>query len=122
MRDIKFRCWHMGEMDYNMGWIWNEIFEGSIGDGLKAMQDNDYLLMQYTGLKDKNGKEIYEGDILGRSPYKQTHVVKYEIEEQHAEGDEWNFSLSYSTGFHLDKESKEYEVIGNIHENKNLLE
>jgi len=62
-REIKFRAWH--EINKNMhppssmfeittnGQIYREGFNCT----------DDYILMQYTGLKDKNGKEIYEGDI-----------------------------------------------------------
>ena len=55
MREIRFRAWY--KSDALM--IDNESFGGSI-----PFSNTNYILMQYTGLKDKNGKEIYEGDIL----------------------------------------------------------
>jgi len=62
MREIKFRAWHNGKMIQGVG-----VYEGTAI--IDINEDSPYLwtaeVMQFTGLHDKNGKEIYEGDILG---------------------------------------------------------
>jgi uncharacterized phage protein (TIGR01671 family) len=76
MREIKFRAWDGRKMNYNPF-----ISDGSDGGETSsvyinvAIACNDEELMQYTGLKDKNGKEIYEGDIIRfRQPYRSTQT------------------------------------------------
>ena len=58
MREIKFRCWRISIKEmYPPASIWKMNLWG-------CDFTDDIILMQYTGLKDKNGKEIYEGDII----------------------------------------------------------
>lgn len=76
--------------------------------------DEDIVLIQYTGLKDKHGKEIYEGDILGN-----------EWGKYHLYWDTGGFTAKSEDGFrfHLsDIEFNALEVLGNIYKNPNLLE
>ena len=88
------------------------------------MSFDDVELMQYTGVKDKNGKEIYEGDIIKyKFPYdrriKHISPVFY-MESQASYGvlDIYKNEIPLYTI----STNNYFEVIGNIYENKNLLE
>ena len=85
-----------------------------------------FILMQFTGLKDKNGKEIYEGDIV-QTKNKFDKVVQ-EREITFGELVDYNegYKIKVGIGFNIHNKDKgcfEYteEVIGNIYENPNLL-
>ncbi len=82
--------------------------------GNYSISFNDIELMQYTGLKDKNRKEIYEGDIV-----KQNEIL-YEIIYSDADASFIQFSKEYNYISRINNE--DLEVIGNIHDNKELLE
>ena len=74
----------------------------------------DLKIMQYTGLKDKNNKEIYEGDILFESFSEEYFKVAFENGSFRAEVDE--YSLDLEDYAHI------CEVVGNIYENPELME
>ena len=82
----------------------------------------EFILMQFTGLKDKNGKEIYEGDIV-KIGILLNELVIYEGVVAYSNGrftcdtgkleiDWWRYEITKQT----------IEIIGNIHENPELLE
>jgi uncharacterized phage protein (TIGR01671 family) len=81
---------------------------------------------QYTGLKDKNGKEIYEGDILICKQYIGGNFVDYAIEKGYVDFTYGAFGLHRKQGYYRPfkdwLEDYELEVIGNIHNNPELLE
>lgn len=86
---------------------------------------SDFILMQSTGLKDKNGKEIYEGDIINYKYSRHTStqfVVKYnEFQATFVVVDNHN-DLVYTFRELADYiQLNSLEVIGNIYENKELL-
>ena len=67
MREIKFRAWDKSDnvwLEEDQFVIYPQgIFDAWLGQD-EPLEMDEVILMQYTGLKDKNGKEIYEGDIV----------------------------------------------------------
>jgi len=115
-RVIKFRCWD------GIRKIWHEftignLLKGSIGqygvDSISADWDKIY---QFTGLTDKNGKEIYEGDIVEHE--KRIHTIVFS---------RCGFTIANKKGLYpaslqyLPVFADKIEVIGNIYENPELL-
>lgn len=112
MREIKFRAWDrankiMAHSSCSWGGNVVLILEPNV---LVAKPSDTVELMQYTGLQDKNGKEIYEGDILGfYDGYKPNKVCIQDIFRFYEQkcGKVWD--------------PKCVEIIGNIYENPDLL-
>lgn len=102
MREIKFRAWDddFKEMEY--------IGMSNIHDNsdifLRAARSS-YIPMQYTGLTDRHGKEIYEGDVI-----KGVGLVEF------SDGRFWAGSTQ-----NLDEINTSTEVIGNVYQNPGLL-
>lgn len=120
----KFRAWHTPFTDNKFG---QEMKYGRAGTLLSfaEMSPNDYILMQSTGLKDLNGVEIFEGDIVSvrNHPFQKTESsVGIEIDGDYKVS--WNeYDLTWCAGNLLLARIKPYvTVIGNIHENPELLE
>lgn len=111
MSELMFRAW-------DIDWHRFEYFEiGENGDryGIFRVAANKFgsVVEQYTGLKDENGKEIYEGDILESTWNGDRAVVVWnDVEGEWEHYADFNTHSKYSGSV----------IIGNIHENPELLE
>lgn len=144
MREIKFRglagnVWRYGDYE-------THCFRGQVSQICtknKAHYEVGNTVGQYTGLKDKNGREIYEGDILSYKAIVYTDCSKTDIERIYDEAligiithsniatvvkpytknvPAFGHDSENNTKLILDLNSNEIEIVGNIYENKELLE
>ena len=125
MRDIKFRAW-----DLDNKWMDDGFFIQSNGvahdkpsrtfdtPNIEIEENPSLVIMQFTGLKDCNGADIYESDLLYH--HKQgVREVKYGNEHFDYAG----FTLTNQQGMINTLQNPEiYKIIGNIHENPELME
>jgi uncharacterized phage protein (TIGR01671 family) len=134
MRDIKFRAWNKkekemffathGDLGHSQDVEGNTIMEWApiVLEFPLDTHPDEVVLMQFTGLKDKNSKEIYEGDILEAWSEGSRRVVEVRWRNEgapmfilypaYAEGKFWHLSGPNDTNA---------EIVGNIYENPELL-
>lgn len=133
MREIKFRAWN--EVQEKM-LNWYDFLDTNIKNTFVAPESTGLILMQYTGLKDDNEKEIYEGDILLIDAYTYTNPVfseEYLVQYNEVLG---MWQLINLENYKKDKKDKEdfmtfedfkgwyrldIAVIGNVYDNPELL-
>ena len=122
MKELKFRAWDGKKMIDDVVPASEtsiiELFE------YEWQETEVEAVEQYTGLKDKNGKEIYEGDILG-GIWERGAILycdKCKQLQYHLQGDECSACSGDAYWADIVEDDGDIEVVGNIHENADLLE
>ena len=131
MREIKFRVWDsLNNLMLNNETALNILRDAEFN---KKPISNEYNILQYTWLKDKNWKEIYEWDIMGIiDKYEDNwkiitnHTVVWIVELKNYDDGEWYYNKYHYWYMVWNNEtlpdiSKQNEIIWNIYENKDLL-
>jgi uncharacterized phage protein (TIGR01671 family) len=139
-REIKFRAWDNGAKKWLLGYEYPNLGGFSLFGEIMLMSEwsqilnayilnreaynhneGDLIVMQFTGLKDKNGKEVFEGDILqwtSSNPFSIGEIRKVKVEYVEA-----RFWCTGTIGVYLAEllSAEKCEVIGNIYENPEYL-
>ena len=105
MKTIKYRAW---DKQYKIMREWDWLLDKQCS----VLNSKHFIPMLFTGLKDRNKKEIYDGDIL-ENEFDDRYEVKWDSERA-------MWDISRDEDFYL-RFYPEWKIIGNIYENKNLF-
>lgn len=120
-RVIKFR----GKRVVNGEWVYGDLHHGLLGRNTYVMgnQVNPETVGQYTGLKDRDGIEIYEGDVLQNvdNPLVDNLLFKIVWNEYYGAWFWWSLEGEAETDRFYQSIAEDCEVIGNIHDNPEMM-
>ena len=115
MREIKFRSWYKTDKEMSVAWTLKDLSESE--PFTMVGKEEDYIQLQYTGLKDAKGTDIYEGDLV--------KVDSFEPSVYEVVYDRGGFCMRNSPDDMYYPDGKYLEegvVVGNIYQNKELLD
>lgn len=125
MREIKFRAWdkeHKRWTNYSIADDLPRFYDKHTGCWKTDKEGKRFILCQYTGLKNINGKEIYEGDIVRAVGFsKWVGVAKYSDKNQAFVFECIDKNYSGNIVF-ISQFNRKFKILGNIYENLELLE
>lgn len=136
MRELKFRVWSEEDKEYRTDCNVCKLFNGMTGCPATIYSDEGdrFDIEQYTGLKDKNGKEIYEGDIVERRKLisaremavpgwgkDHTEIRRAAVVYEHGMFYGRSITAGIGSDYLQDELETDFEIIGNIHESPELL-
>lgn len=125
MREIKFKAWDKDRKrwtNYSIAEDLPRFYDKHTGCWKTDKEGKRFVLSQYTGLKDKNNREIYEGDVIKAISFARwIGVVEYSDENQAFIFDDLDKKYRGKSTVFMNQFDDGFEILGNIYENPKLL-